>query len=114
MFYLVPKVFNKDINIYLIGKTKFDSKICKVLTLILSDVIGDPLDTIASGPTVHPPGHSEAEAVLRKYDLLRKLPPGLELKRDRPANEVFKNISNVVIGNNSLVLTKALNQFEKV
>ena len=102
-------------NVYCVSlfESIADNRICKVLTLILSDVIGDPLDTIASGPTVNP-GHSEAEAVLRKYDLLEKLPPGLELKRDRPANEVFKNISNVVIGNNSLVLEKALNQFKKV
>ncbi len=48
----------------------------QVVTLILSDVIGDPLDVIASGPTV--PDHStfaHAWAVILKYGLREKLPP---------------------------------------
>ncbi|MBE0428681.1 MAG: glycerate kinase [Thermoleophilia bacterium] len=47
----------------------------RVLTLIVSDVIGDRLDVIASGPTV--PDRStfaEALAVLRKYNLFDELP----------------------------------------
>ena len=47
----------------------------QVVTLILSDVIGDPLDVIASGPTV--PDNStfaDAWAVVLKYGLQEKLP----------------------------------------
>ncbi|MDZ5811724.1 DUF4147 domain-containing protein [Halorubrum sp. AD140] len=41
-----------------------------VLTLAISDVIGDPLDTIASGPTVPDPStYADALAVLDRYDL---------------------------------------------
>ena len=46
-----------------------------LITLILSDVIGDKLDVIASGPTV--PGNStfkDAMDVIEKYNLVDKLP----------------------------------------
>ena len=48
----------------------------QLLTLILSDVIGDPLDVIASGPTS--PDNStfaDAWAVIEKFGLRDKLPP---------------------------------------
>lgn len=46
-----------------------------VLNLILSDVIGDPLDVIASGPTVADSStFSDAHAVLEKYGLWATTP----------------------------------------
>ena len=46
-----------------------------MVTLILSDVLGDPLDLIASGPTVTDPSSPEdALAVLAKYDPRGELP----------------------------------------
>jgi hydroxypyruvate reductase len=50
----------------------------QVVTLILSDVIGDPLDVIASGPTA-PDDSTFADAwvVITKYGLQKKLPPGV-------------------------------------
>ncbi len=51
-----------------------------VVTLILSDVIGSPLDVIASGPTVpDPTTFHQALAVLAAYDLLGKVPPPVRL-----------------------------------
>ena len=48
----------------------------QLLTLILSDVIGDPLDVIASGPTAQDNStYAEAWAVIAKYGLREKLPP---------------------------------------
>ena len=50
----------------------------QLVTLIVSDVIGDPLDVIASGPTA--PDKStfkEAWAVIAKFGLQRNLPPSV-------------------------------------
>src|SRR3989338_7049413 len=48
----------------------------QMVTLILSDVIGDPLDVIASGPTAQDNStFAEAWAVIVKYGLQGKLPP---------------------------------------
>lgn len=47
----------------------------KVITLLISDVVGDRLDTIASGPT-YPDSttYSDALAVIEKYEVLKKVP----------------------------------------
>jgi hydroxypyruvate reductase/glycerate 2-kinase len=47
----------------------------KIYSLIISDVIGDPLDAIASGPTaVDPTTFAEATAILRKFGITAQLP----------------------------------------
>ena len=51
-----------------------------IVTLILSDVIGDPLDVVASGPTVADPStFADALAVLDKYKLRNSVPPAVKL-----------------------------------
>jgi glycerate 2-kinase len=48
----------------------------QVVTLIVSDVIGDPLDVIASGPAAPDDStFADASAVIAKYGLQKKLPP---------------------------------------
>lgn len=44
-----------------------------LITLVISDVIGDPLEVIASGPTIDFPSEPQ-----RAWDLLQKYSPGLE------------------------------------
>ncbi len=90
-----------------------------VLTLILSDVVGDNLDVIASGPTV--PDSSvfmDCKKIFQKYDLGKKLPETVlrRLKAGRMGDipetpkrrdPIFKNVHNVIIGTNEEALTAA-------
>jgi len=47
----------------------------ELCTLILSDVVGDDLDIIASGPTVPDPGtFQNAMAIVKRYDIAQRLP----------------------------------------
>lgn len=89
----------------------------QVVALILSDVIGDPLDLIASGPTVR--GEvwpEEVLSVLERYNLMDSAPVSVKdvLGRLSPRWEQKKvdvdeaeHVVNVVIGSNSVALTCA-------
>jgi glycerate-2-kinase len=96
------------------------------LTLIISDVVGDRIDAIASGPTApDPTTYHDSENVLKKYDLWSQIPEtartvitdGLSGSiPDTPKRncKVFKRVHNVIVGNNrpsclaaASVLTKA-------
>jgi hydroxypyruvate reductase len=49
-----------------------------LLTLVLSDVVGDPLDVIASGPTVpDPTTYQDAARIVRNRGLVEALPPAV-------------------------------------
>ncbi|MGH7492025.1 MAG: glycerate kinase type-2 family protein [bacterium] len=62
-----------------------------LVTLILSDVIGDPVDIIASGPTVPDPStFADAERILVLYGIWQKLPLAVQ-----------KHIKNGCMGRNS-------------
>ncbi|HEX9116856.1 MAG TPA: DUF4147 domain-containing protein, partial [Anaerolineae bacterium] len=86
----------------------------QVAALILSDVVGSPLDAIASGPTV-PDRTSfvDALAVLQRYDVLDQVPAairdrleqgvaGAVAETPKPGDPVFERTNNVVIGDNAI------------
>lgn len=74
------------------------------VSLILSDVIGSPLEGIASGPTVkNPTGLAEARQVIEKYEFKAKLPKSIvdALKRNlEPEDAVYGEA--LVIGSNQI------------
>lgn len=86
-----------------------------VLTLILSDVLGDDLDVIGSGPTVADRStFADAAAILAKYGLERRVPPGVRSRiragaaeTPKPADRIFKNVRNVIVGSNRLAVDAA-------
>jgi glycerate 2-kinase len=91
----------------------------ELFSLIISDVIGDPLDVIASGPTAADPStFAEALAVLEKYTLTNTVPAAVlnQLRRGLAGDvpETLKtlpaHVHNHVIGNNVKALTAAQNQ----
>jgi hydroxypyruvate reductase len=90
-----------------------------VIGFILSDVVGDQLDVIGSGPTV--PDLSTFEEVweiIKKYDLLNEISPSiqkhLQLGKEgekeetpKPGEVVFEKVYNSLIGSNILALRAA-------
>lgn len=85
----------------------------RVAALILSDVVGTPLDVIASGPTVPDSStFAQAWAVLEQYDLANRVPGSVRAhlqcglagkipdtpKADDP---LFARVNNIVIGDNA-------------
>ncbi len=90
-----------------------------MISLILSDVIGDPLDVIASGPTA-PDTSTFADAleVIAKYDLAARMPGSVMdiLTQGRQGNVpetpkkdalFFSRVHNRIIGSNALALAAA-------
>lgn len=70
-----------------------------VLALILSDVVGDDLDVIGSGPTV--PDRStldDARRVLRKYGV--RVRTGVLRETPKPGDREFRKVRNLIAGNN--------------
>ena len=91
-----------------------------VLTLAMSDVIGDPLDVIASGPTApDPTTFADALDVLSRRGLAGRVPASIARRLEagragdiqetpKPGDPLFDRVSNVVIGNNALVTDAAV------
>lgn len=83
----------------------------KVVALVLSDVIGDPLDLIASGPTVKSDTRpEEVWAIFDRYKLSDSLPSSVKevlgktvQVREQP-QEVKDHVLNTVIGSNTIAL----------
>ncbi len=88
-----------------------------IASLILSDVIGDPLEAIASGPTAPDPISTQAVLELvKKYGLRGKIPgsviSALEQSPEtpKPGDSIFKRVQNVIVGSNLLAAHAALAQ----
>jgi hydroxypyruvate reductase len=86
-----------------------------VLSLILSDVVGDDLDAIGSGPTAPDPStFQDALGVLDKYDLRARVPRRVlerfkngDGETPKPGDPLFDGVENIVIGNNQKSLEAA-------
>jgi glycerate 2-kinase len=97
-----------------------------VVTLALSDVVGDALDVIASGPTA-PDASTFAEAleVLESRGILARAPRAVVARlragargeipeTPKPDDRIFSRVSNVVIGNNALVVEAAVTAADRL
>ena len=92
----------------------------KIASLILSDVIGNPLEAIASGPTApDPTTKTDALAILKKYDLESRVPDSILLflnDEDQVFQEQasrFQNVQNIIVGDNKFASQAALEQAER-
>lgn len=88
----------------------------QVISLILSDVVGDRLEVIASGPTFpDPTTFADAMEIVKKYGLMEKMPmsvirhlqkgiKGEIAETPKSGDIIFSNVRNVIIGNNRMAL----------
>lgn len=90
----------------------------RVLSLVLSDVIGDDLAVIASSPTFPDvTTFSGAQQVLEKYELagtgvarfIAKGARGVAEETPKPGDQAFARVSNILVGNNELACKSAAN-----
>jgi len=91
----------------------------RVVTLILSDIVGDPLDAIASGPTVpDPTTYADALGILDKYRIRGEIPAAIRDRLEagargevpetpKPDDPLFARVSNLIVGSNIQALEAA-------
>lgn len=99
---------------------------CTVISFIISDIIGDPIEFIASGPTyLDSTTYEEAKKILEKYDLWRRIPPsvrkvindGIKNKiPETPKKEdpIFEKVFNFIVANNELACRAAEDKAEEL
>ncbi|MGH9388799.1 MAG: glycerate kinase type-2 family protein, partial [Vicinamibacteria bacterium] len=91
----------------------------RVIAFILSDVVGDRLETIASGLTVgDPTTYSDCISIAESHEILGRLPArvvrylregarGRRPETPKPGNPIFDRVQNVIVGSNILALEAA-------
>jgi hydroxypyruvate reductase len=94
----------------------------QLVTLILSDVVGNPLDVIASGPTVPDPTTFEAaRAILKRYGIWADAPAGIRAhfeagcrgavpETPKPGDPLFERVQTVVVASNALAAEAAASE----
>ena len=90
-----------------------------LVCLLLSDIVCDPLPSIASGPTVpDPTTYEQAVEILQRYNVWEQTPEavrklltsGLQGKipeTPKPGDTRFKHVHNILLGNNRVALDAA-------
>jgi glycerate 2-kinase len=95
------------------------------LSLIISDVVGDDLSSIASGPTAPDPTFfGDALQILRRYHIEKDIPTsvlshirqGQSHRIDetpKPGDTIFRKVSNIIIANNSDACFAAMQKLKR-
>lgn len=90
-----------------------------VVSLLLSDVIGDDLDVIGSGPTAPDLStYADAIGILQRFGIGERVPEpvrtlleagarGEHVETPKPGEPVFAHVQNVVVGSNALAVMAA-------
>lgn len=108
------------------GRLAAEAAPSAMINLILSDVIGDDLNVIASGPT-YPDSttFSDAIKVVKQYGLLKSFPRSIiKYLRQGVAGRVsetpkhkaldFKHVNNLIVGNNRMAVARAASRARKL
>ncbi len=94
----------------------------KIISLILSDVVGDQLDVISSGPTAADSStFQDCLDILEHYNITRSIPQsivnllkeganGILPETLKPDDPIFNNVINLIVGNNLIAAQAAREQ----
>jgi len=89
----------------------------RIISLLLSDVVGDPIEAIASGPTAPDPTTiADALLIIEKYKLKDKIPASITRflsETLKPNDPIFERIQNTIVASNKSALRAAQVQAEK-
>ena len=116
----------KHISLFKGGRLAALAAPATVISLLLSDVVGDNIDVIGSGPTAPDSStFARALAILDKYGLRNAVPaPVLERleagaagqieETPKPGDPIFDRVQNVVVGSNKLAVAAAAEEATKL
>ena len=88
----------------------------QLITIIISDVVGNPLEVIASGPTIPDPStFSDALKIVEKYNLANDITSGVmnylkdgslgnHPETPKPGDPIFSGTLNILAGTNQIAL----------
>jgi hydroxypyruvate reductase len=80
----------------------------QIVSLILSDVVNDSIEAIASGPTApDPTTNAGALSIIEKYALKDKIPAAVISslhETPKPEDPIFERVQNKIIASNSIAL----------
>ncbi|MFN2291941.1 MAG: glycerate kinase [Anaerolineae bacterium] len=94
----------------------------RIAGLVLSDVVGDPLDVIASGPlSADPTTFADAWGILAHYALLDQVPAGVRARLQagcdgevadtpKPGDALFDGVQTTLVGSNRLAASAAVKE----
>jgi len=99
---------------------------CTVISFIISDIIGDPIEFIASGPTYpDTTTFTDAKKILKKYNIEMKIPSDVKKKINegirgvitetpKEGDPIFNKVSNFIIANNKIACNAAQKKAEEL
>ncbi len=114
----------KHLSAFSGGRLARFARPARVVSLILSDVVGDDISAIASGPTApDATTFADAREILAKYNLSDRVPPAVSAQitagvdgrvpeTPKPGDPVFSGITNVIVGSAAAALTAAQKRAE--
>lgn len=99
---------------------------CNIISYIISDIVGDPIEFIASGPTApDSTTYLDAKKLLTKHNLWNKTPNSVQdviekgvkgelPETPKPGDNVFNRVKNIVVANNSNACKAAFEKAKKM